>query len=93
MRWVTQEPGYAPGGDGRNKDDRVIGAALAVQHWNDKLRGQLMRMNITRGRTEDTPERRITVVEAIIARQRALLGIGGNPGVPSARMPVRGVRR
>jgi hypothetical protein len=75
MRWITQMPGSAPEGSSRHKDDRVIGGCLAVQHWHDKLRGQLMRQNITRNRTESTPGREMSVVDIIAARQKRLLGM------------------
>lgn len=75
MRWVAREPGCAPAGTARHKDDRVIGAALAVQMWHDKLRARLMQMGVTRARTELEPERRVSPIEAIVARQRKLLGM------------------
>jgi hypothetical protein len=75
MKWVSQEPGHAPAGNARHKDDRVIGAALAVQMWHDKLRARLMAANLTRGRTEATPEKRMNIVDVIAARQRRLLGM------------------
>jgi hypothetical protein len=75
MRWITEEPGYAPAGSARHKDDRVIAAALAICMWHEKLRPKLMAMNVTRNRTEGEPERRMTVLEQIVARQRKLLGM------------------
>jgi hypothetical protein len=75
MKWVTMEPGCAPAGNARHKDDRVIGAALAVQMWHDKLRTRLMQANITRDRTQEAPERRMNIVDVIAARQRRLLGM------------------
>lgn len=76
MKGVTQEPGDAPKGSGRKKDDRVIGGALAVQHWHDKLRAELMRRNVSFARTKEEPTRIMTVVERIAARQRLLMGQG-----------------
>ena len=75
MRWVTEDAGYAPAGSSRHKDDRVIAGCLAVQHWHDKLRARLMMMNVTRARTETTPQVRMNPVEAIVARQRKILGM------------------
>jgi hypothetical protein len=75
MKWVTQEPGCAPAGNARHKDDRVIAAALAVQMWHDKLRSRLMQANMTRARTEEAPEKRMSIIDVIAARQRKLLGM------------------
>jgi hypothetical protein len=75
MKWVAREAGCAPAGSARHKDDRVIAGALAVQMWHDKLRARLLQQGITRGRTEADPTRRINPVEAIVARQRKLLGM------------------
>jgi hypothetical protein len=75
MRWVTCEPGHAPAGSSRHKDDRVIGAALAIQMWHDRLRTRLTQANVTRKRTEATPTRQLSVVDLIAARQRKLLGM------------------
>lgn len=75
MRWVEQEPGYAPAGSARHKDDRVIGAALAVDMWHQKLRARLMASNLTYQRTSDEPAKRMTVIDQIAARQRRLLGL------------------
>jgi hypothetical protein len=75
MRWITQTPGSAPEGSARHKDDRVIGGCLAIQHWHDKLRGPLMRQNISRNRTQDTPQRQMSVIDNIAARQKRLLGL------------------
>jgi hypothetical protein len=85
MKWIVTEPGQAPAAAGRKKDDRVIAAALAVQMWQDKLRPDLMRKNITFTRTKEEPTRTMTVVERIAARQRLLMGQG--PG------QVQGTRR
>lgn len=76
MKWVVQEPGNAPAAAGRKKDDRVIGAALAVQMWHDKLRAELMRKNISFMRTKEEPKKSMSVVEQIAARQRLLMGLG-----------------
>jgi hypothetical protein len=76
MKWVVQEPGNAPASAGRKKDDRVIGAALAVQMWHDKLRAQLMQKSITFARTNEEPTRTMSVVDRIIDRQRRLMGLG-----------------
>jgi hypothetical protein len=75
MKWVTQEPGCAPAGSSRHKDDRVVAACLAVWFWHTKIRARLMALNITSARTEEDPQRRMSPVEAIVARQRKLLGM------------------
>lgn len=75
MKWVTCEPGYAPAGNARHKDDRVIGAALATAHWHDKMRARLMAAGVTRKRTENSPATRPNVIDVIAAKQRRLLGM------------------
>jgi len=75
MKWVIAEPGEAPKASGRKKDDRVIGAALAVQMWQDKLRPELMRKNITFARTREEPTRQMNVVEQIALRKMKLMGM------------------
>jgi hypothetical protein len=75
MKWITEDPGEAPAGSSRHKDDRVVGAALAVTMWHDKLRSRLMTGNITRQRTQETPEVRPNVMDVIAAKQRKLLGM------------------
>jgi len=92
MKWVTCEPGMAPSASGRNKDDRVIGACLAVQMWHDKMRTKLLAQGITYNRTEENPGRQMTVLEAMIARKARLMGIA-TPGmiIPRAALPAPGV--
>ena len=75
MKWVQVEPGCAPAGSARHKDDRVVGGCLAIQHWHEKLRTKLMYENVTYQRTSTEPQRRITTFEALVARQRKLLGM------------------
>lgn len=45
MKGVVREEGAAPAATGRNKDDRVIAAALACTAWNDQARTKLMMQN------------------------------------------------
>jgi hypothetical protein len=73
MRWVTCEPGYAPSGTARHKDDRVIAAALAVQMWHDKLRSRQLYLNQVYRPPESGPERPASVYDQIVAKQRRLL--------------------
>lgn len=42
MQVVVRENGSAPGAGSRDKDDRVVGAALAVMAWHDQMRAQLL---------------------------------------------------
>lgn len=77
MKWVVEEPGSAPAGSSRHKDDRVVGACLATMMWHDKLRARLMAQGITYQRTADEPSRRMNIVEQMAARQRKLLGLPG----------------
>lgn len=69
----------APAATGRNKDDRVIAAALACQMWADKLRTQLMVKNVTFQRTAQEPGRQMTVQEHLQARYAKLLGFKPPP--------------
>ena len=75
MKWISEEAGSAPSGSARHKDDTVIAGALAVTMWHDKLRARLMAANMTRARTEATPETRMTIMDVIAAKQRKLLGM------------------
>lgn len=97
MKWITQDPGCAPGGSARNKDDRVIAAALAVIMWHEKLRARLMAQNISYERTAEEPARRLSPVEAIAQRQiRLLQPSAGGPKVLGGAPPqqvLRGFRR
>lgn len=47
MKGIVREEGSAPAAAGRNKDDRVIAAALACTAWNDQARTKLMMQNAT----------------------------------------------
>lgn len=48
MKAVVRMSGSAPSADGRNHDDRVIAASLALLAWNDQVRTRLMSMNVSR---------------------------------------------
>jgi hypothetical protein len=92
MRWIEQEPGKAPGGSNRHKDDRVIGAALAIQAWLDRLRPRLMLQGISFQLEENQRQLALsggqmkppTVYQRLADRQRRLLGI---PAPPAGRLP------
>lgn len=74
MKWVAEEPGFAPKATGRHKDDRVIGACLATSMWHDKLRQQLTIRGMTyeSAQKKEAP-RQVSVFQALTARQVALL--------------------
>lgn len=78
MRWVTREPGHAPAGTSRHKDDRVIGAALAVYMWHEKLRSRLHAQNISFAAEAKLPAGvapRATAYQQLIQRRLQLLGM------------------
>jgi hypothetical protein len=83
MRWITREPGCAPSGSHRHKDDRVIAAALAVQMWHDKLRGRLAAGHVSWQEEQRAAKtgRVVSFYDRFAERQRQLLGLVG-PAVP-----------
>ena len=42
MKSITHEPGEAPSSQGRDKDDRVMAAALAIHMWDAQIRAKLI---------------------------------------------------
>lgn len=46
MRGIKQEEGSAPEGSGRDKDDRVMGAALAAVCWDAQVRSRLIQQGV-----------------------------------------------
>jgi len=89
MKWVSVQPGEAPSAAGRRKDDRVIAACLAVTAWHDRLRAGLMARNVTHQRTEKEPTKQLTPMEALVAKQRTLLGLA-DPKAQGSREPGAG---
>lgn len=82
MRWITREVGHAPSGSARHKDDRVIAGALAVQYWHDRLRQRLHQQNVSYAAEKKQAggaPRVVSVMDRIVERQRALLGIKPSP--------------
>lgn len=76
MRWVTEEPGCAPGGSARHKDDRVVAAALAVYMWADRLRTRLAQGNLTYAAEQKMGAPQITsFYQQLAERQKRLLGL------------------
>jgi len=81
MKGITKEPGKAPAAAGRAKDDRVIGAALAVHMWHQKMVMNLMRSGVSYSRTgpeaAKDPNGRVdrNVVQALAERKARLMGI------------------
>lgn len=76
MRWITREPGCAPAGSARHKDDRVIAAALAILHWHDKLRTKLMQQNVSYAAEQAAgggPPRIVSFYDTLVERQKELL--------------------
>jgi len=90
MKTIVREGGDAPRAYGNNKDDRVVGAALAVMCWDDQVRGQLLSDRIIWAEDEKTgqaiPEPR-NAVENIVQNYFASIGIGPASDVP--RPPKR----
>lgn len=79
MKGVTDkrgEDGTAPEASGRAKDDRVIGAALAARMWQKRVMMELIRRKLL-FKPADAPEPKpsVTMIEAIVARQKRLLGL------------------
>ena len=85
MRWVTREPGCAPSGSSRHKDDRVIAAALAVQMWHDKLRVRLAAGNVSFAAETKGEPRIASFYDRMAERQRQLLGMSQLPRLPGRR--------
>ena len=56
MRRVVNDQGWI-GAEGRDKDDRVIGAALAYQGWNTWLQPKLKSLGLTVARSKQIDER------------------------------------
>jgi hypothetical protein len=54
MKGIVRVGGSAPAAQGRAKDDRVIGAALATVAWNDMLRMRLMQQGATHQRVSES---------------------------------------
>lgn len=76
MKGVTREEGSAPAASGRAKDDRVIGAALAARMWQKRVMMELIRRKVV-FKPPEAPEPRpsATLMDAIVAKQRRLLGL------------------
>jgi hypothetical protein len=90
MRWITQEPGCAPGGSARHKDDRVIAAALAVYMWHEKLRARLAAGNVNYAAEQKMGAPRVaSFYQQLAERQKQLLGLVPRPTVPPIRMLTR----
>ncbi len=81
----------APAATGRNKDDRVIAAALACQMWVDKLRTPLMAKGVTYTRTSKEAGRQMSVQEVMQQRYARLLGFRAPPEKPTAPPREQGV--
>lgn len=78
MRWVTREPGHAPSGTSRHKDDRVVSSALAVYAWHEKLRTRLHAQNVSFAAEQKVAagERRAASgYDQLIQRRLQLLGL------------------
>ena len=56
MRRIINDEGHI-GGEGRSKDDRVMGAALAYQAWNMWVQPRCKAMNLTMARGAEIDER------------------------------------
>jgi hypothetical protein len=56
MRKIINDDGYI-GGEGRAKDDRVIGAALAYQAWNMWGQPLVKNLGLTRARADEIDKR------------------------------------
>jgi hypothetical protein len=56
MRRIVNDEGHI-GAEGRAKDDRVMGAALAYQGWNMWVQPRLKAMNLTLARSAEIDER------------------------------------
>lgn len=86
MRWVTQEPGCAPGGSARHKDDRVIAAALAVYMWHERLRSRLAAGNISFAAEQQQGIPRVySFYQRFAERQKQVLGMSPMPQARSRR--------
>ena len=83
MSKITRQEGSAPSAAGKNKDDRVIAAALAVTAWNDQLRTQLMMENQTYELVERAKVQ--TPIQSVTARTLdnylQLIGVKARPQV------------
>lgn len=76
MRWVTQEPGCAPAGSARHKDDRVIAAALAIYMWHEKLRSRLAAGNVSFAAEQKMGVPKVhSFYQQFAERQKRILGL------------------
>lgn len=96
MRTIVRDGGSAPAARSGKKDDRVVGAGLAVMCWDDQMRSSLLARNLIWAEDEQTGEaieQPRNPVERLAQHYLASIGFGpaGN-APPPKKQAFRGKR-
>lgn len=93
MKMMKRQDGGTPEASGREKDDRVIAAALAIVAWHDQVKTKLMISNITAQRSKDKVITRVPdhVANRVVADLFRKIGYTNEekpriPGVTAGRL-------
>jgi hypothetical protein len=94
MKTIIRDGGSAPAARSGKKDDRVVGAALAVMCWNDQLRQQLLNASVIWSEDPETGkpvEQPRNQLEKMVQNYFTSIGLGPAAGVaPPKKVAYRG---